>query len=615
MKSMQVYSTVTTRTGNHRQLATKHSRNKAANSAAACVVFSFVCYVAIGVFALFTSSVRLPSWIIEENGHCMRASRASDFPVVSLAIGSPPRTVKLLVRLGNVVEHASSAMVIFSEESMRSDTLRCSDDRTCTDIAIMTSDAGGAQTRAVVGFKYGNQWSTEFSTERAIGVEGSVSLVRGMEYDLNPTHFCFRDAPSTDGFDTDGFDVYALNVTGSDIYVNSDSSDRTLGSSAFECNQSVSLFPMAASNERSWLALSNDLLYEASTSRLEDRRNVVERGLECAEEGNEKEIYELDCHLDLQSNCQTKPSIPFRRVSQFEVRISLHSNASQMAVRQRIALSRLAGSNTIQDAVFFAMMRLIVLLIVAFVVFNRAERVSSSAFSILKSSIDITRGKEKHANHTLFGALSDAAIGALAIVSRALIIWHQASVLSDDGNNVVVVFEIIGVFVSIIHFFMRNLVLKTDLQKEAPLSKLGGSMSIVDACVAALFSVIQTPSLGASSRDFDAVSRLFCAVLIALFCIHRLFFSITACALLASTTASNNRFDRSYSITLWISCVLWFFQTCILSLSFSRLFIISQSYSLVRFTVGDFLTTEIAIFLGCLTLSIPYFNSVSARIV
>jgi len=162
---------------------------------------------------------------------------------------------------------------------------------------------------------------------------------------------------------------------------------------------------------------------------------------------------------------------------------------------------------------------------------------------------------------------------------------------------------------------MRNLILKTDLQKEAPLSKLGGSMSIVDACVAALFSVIQTPSLGASSRDFDAVSRLFCAVLIALFCIHRLFFSITSCALLASTTASNNRFDRSYSITLWISCVLWFLQTCILSLSFSRLFIISQSYSLVRFTVGDFLTTEIAIFLGCLTLSIPYFNSVSARIV
>lgn len=580
------------------------------------IVVAAILFVFVGWAALSEKSISIPHWVNTGKGHCMRISRESDFPVVSLSVGTPPRNVKLLLRLGSVVARASDSMSIFSEELLRSETLRCSDDRRCTDTAILTSDTHGSQAIGVISFTYGNSWSGEFAIEQSVGLEGSISLVRGMLYDLSPTHFCWRNASSGDIDTSDGFEQYNISVSGQSIYMESEEITRALPENSVSCNESVLMFPVDASHERSWLALSNDFLYESSTSKLGDRRDVVERGLGCADESNEKEIYELDCSLDLQATCRTEPSLPFRRLSQFELKFKLSSNSSSsfLALKRRNSLSRLAGSNSISDSVFFALMRLVVLLIVAFVVFNRAERVSASAFSTINSAIDVANGREKHGRHTWFNALSDAAVGALAIISRALILSHNAIVLADDGNIEVVVWECVGVSASIVHYCLRHLVLKTDLEKEAPLSKLGGSMSLADACVAALLSVLHTPMLGASARDFDAVSRLFCALLIALFCVHRLFFSVAACAVLASTTASDGRFERSYSVTLWISCGLWLVQACALSFSFSRLFVVPQAYSLVRFSMGGPRQTEVALFLGSMTLSIPYLNSVCTRI-
>jgi hypothetical protein len=259
-------------------------------------------------------------------------------------------------------------------------------------------------------------------------------------------------------------------------------------------------------------------------------------------------------------------------------------------------------------------MRLLVLLIVAFVVFNRAGRVSSSAFSTINSALQVANGAEKHSKHTLFHAISDAAVGALAIISRLLVLWHKSALLVDDGSTDVVIFESVGIAASTAHFALRNFVLEVNLNKEAPLSKLGGSTSLVDACVAALVSVATIPMLGASSRDFDAVSRLFSGVLIALFCFHRLFFSVASCALLAATTGSDKRFERSYNVVLWVSCLLWLLQTFAVAFSFSRLFIVPQAFSLVRFNSGGPRQTETALLLGALVLSVPYMNALNAKL-
>jgi hypothetical protein len=490
---------------------------------------------------------------------------------------------------------------------------------------LLTTSSDGTQSFAIVEFRYANSWSGAWTTERNVGVDGTIALVSGHDYDLTRTHFCWRKSDGTP-METDGFEKYdgisvlhnGVNQTDGTLVIDSVglAGGAALGAvPASSCNSTVSLFPRTAAYERTWLALSSQYLFEQATAKLDDRRDVVERGTECAPESSETEIYELDCYLDAYASCRRTPSIPFRRVSQYEVRLKIDAASTTLAVRKREALSRLVGSNSVSDAVFFASVRLVVLLIVAFVVFNRAERASASAFSTMRAALKIAAGEDKHTSHTLFDAVSDAAVGALAIVSRALVLWHQSKVLVDDGSTDAVVWESIGVAVSTLHFLLRNVVLKTDLTREAPLSKLGGSMSLADASVAALVSVVQTPMLGASARDFDAVARLFCGVLISLFVFHRLLIAVVACAVLATTTASNGKFDRGYPAVLWSSCAMWILQTAAVAFAFSRLFVVPQSYSLVRVSLGNSGAVESAVFFAALSLSVPYLNSVAVRVV
>ena len=615
-----MYQQVTFPTATHRQLQTANARNRSGLAAAALFVLAAIVLVFVGLLSLSERGVAVPSWVNDGGGHCVRVSRASDYALAAVPLGSPPRVVKLLVRMDKVVPLAEidSATTIFAEELLSSETLHCSKSRNCTDVALLTTDTRGGQKLAAINFLYANSWSGGWTTEQNIGAEGTIALVETYEYALTKTHFCWR--PTADEpMDTNDFEVYTVNASGGELKTSS--AELAAGAAlaaapATGCNASVRLFPPTAAYERSWLSLSSSYLFEQATSKLEDRRAVVEQGIDCAPESSEKEIYELDCDLDLYASCEHSSSLPFRRLSQYDIKLSLATpEAAVLAVQKREALSRLVGSNTVSDAVFFASIRLTVLLIVAFVVFNRAERVSASAFSQIRSALEVAAGKEKRSSHTLFHAVSDGAVGALAIVSRALVLWHQSSVLTDDGSTDVVVWESIGVGVSGVHFLLRHFLLKTDLNREAPLSKLGGSMSLADASVAALLSVVQTPMLAASARDFDSVARLFCGVLIALFVFHRLLVSVAACAILATTTATDGRFDKAYPTVLWISTALWLAQLAAVSFSFGRLFVVPQAFSLVRFSEGSARSTEAAVFFAALSLSIPYLNSVSGRIV
>ena len=608
--------------GSHRRMNDAAQRRRSGCVAAVAFIGGAVVSLFFGLLALNERGLAVPTWVADGTGYCVRVSRSSDYPIAAIPIGTPPRIFKLLVRLDRVVPRASvnSALLVFAEELLRSETLRCSETRNCTDVALLTTDTKGSQTRALIGFTYGSVWSGEWSIETSINAEGTISLVDGYSYELTRTHFCWRDDATAIQSVAPKRSEYPLSIADDGVLyleagVLRDGPVHALSQMATNsCNTSIVLFPRSAVDERHWLALSSDFLFEASTSKLDDRRAIVEQGLNCAPKSNQRDIYRLDCGMDVFSACRLDPSLPFRRVSQYELSLIFNGNASRLSLERREALSRLVGASTIHDAVFSATIRLVVLLIVAFVVFNRAERVSASAFSIIKSALDVAAGREKRGIHTWFNALTDAAVGSLAILSRMLVLWHQSAVLIDDGSRDLVVWECVAVVVSTAHFLLRNMVLKIDLEREAPLSKLGGSMSLVDASVAALMSVVNTPMLGASARDFDAVSRLFCGVLISLFVFHRLFFSVSACAMLATTTASNGRFDRSYSVVLWISCALWSLQAAAVSFAFGRLFVVPQAFSLVRVVEGGPRATESAVLLGAFALSVPYFNSVAHRL-
>lgn len=611
---MQRYRTVKALpTADHRILQTKIDRSWAAALTSAFFVLAVVVVVIVGSLSLNEGGVGVPEWVEQDDAHCLRAARYANYVLASLPIGSPPRILSLLVRFDRVVD--GYAATIFSDELLRSSTLHCDESRNCSETALLTEDAHGSQQKAVVLFNYGNPWSGEWTLEQALGADGVFSLRDGYEYELSRTHLCWRPDANTTAEMT-AFDVYDVQMEGDHLVLNpSDAQSGALTEApAASCNSSMRLFPRDATQERTWLSLSSDFLFEASTSTLDVRRELVEQGLDCAEQSSELDIYKLDCDLDVYSECRDEPSLPFRRVSQFETRLILRGNHCLLGLKHRAALSRLSGTNSINDGVLFATIRLVVLLIVAFVVFNRAERVSSSAFSTIRSALEVAQGTEKRSYATMFDMVSDAAIGVLAIVSRSLVLWHQAAVFADDNHIDAVIFEIVGITVSFIHFCLRNLVLKVDLDKEPPLSKLGGSMSLSDASVAALLSVVSTPTLSAAVANYDAIARLFCGMLLALFVFHRVFFAVSACALMASTTSSSPRFENGYSVVLWISTGLWLVQAASVAFAFARFFVVAQAFSLARLDIGPTREVESAVLLGSLALSIPYVNGVSVRL-
>lgn len=617
-------------TQSHRHFETDAHRNDGSLATAIAFVSTVAISIFVGLLSLTEQSIAIPSWVNEPHAQCARVQRLGDAALAYVAIGTPPHLVKLLVRLDAVVEAdtASTSTVIFADELLRSETLRCDGTRHCTDVALLTDSTTGKQERSYVEFEYGNAASAQWWVEYFLKADGAMRLVRGWTYALTRTHFCWASNSEVVYEALGTTPIHALEArmdnvssklitTRADVEAADDDDDSPFFQApAAVCNETIELFPAAASAEQNWLALSSGSLYESVTSKLDARRDLVERGLSCADPSGQVEIYSMDCALDPYADCRSEPSIPFRRLSRYALDIRPRAYNDTISIRANfdVALSRISGSMTLSQTIFFAAVRLCVLLIVAFVVYSRAERQTASAFHTIDSALDVAVGKEKKGFHTRLSTITDAAVGVMAVISRLAVLVFQSTVLIADGHSDAVVIESIGVFVSVLHFGLRNLVLETDLRKESPIQKLGGSMALADAANAALFSVISTPTLQVSTRDFDAVARLFVGVLIAVFVLHRCYFSVASCTLLASTTATDKRFDPAYSIVLWTAALLWSIQVVCVIFSFGRFFVVSQAYSIHRNFVGEVFLTESCVFFSFLAVGSPLINAVLVKL-
>ena len=630
-------------TASHRHIDPPERRHDASLTTASAFVGVVLLTVIVGLLSLSERSLSIPAWANSPHATCARVQRHGDSAVASVPIGTPPRVMRLLVRLDTVLEadQASAATTVFADELLRSETLRC-DSLRCNDVAVLATSTTAKQERVFVEFSYGSAFVTQSATERMLGVDGSIRLVRGWVYALTRTHLCWMNSGSARSanasfpppFDPDGERfVHALEAT---ILVNESNAIATTAAAvarwhmegdnpfidapASACNGSgarIDLFPAAAAEEQSWLALSSSFLFEASASKLDARREVVEKGLDCAPPSSEREVYQLDCGFDPYATCRSVPSIPFRRLSRYHLDVRPSSENATVLIRANfdVALSRISGALTVSQAVFFAAVRLCVLLIVAFVVYTRAERRTTSAFHMLTSALDVALGVEKRSYQSRLSMLTDGGVGLLAVASRLAVLVFQSQLLIADGHLDGVGFESVGVFASVLHFLLRNFVLEVDLSKESPVQKLGGSMALADAASAALFSVVSTPTLQASTRDFDAVARLFCGVLIAIFVLHRCWISVTACTLLANTTATDRRFDRAYPLVLWLAALLWSVQTMAVVFGFGRFFAVPQAYSIHRNWAGEVFLTESIVFFCFLSLGMPVLNAVFVKLV
>ena len=211
----------------------------------------------------------------------------------------------------------------------------------------------------------------------------------------------------------------------------------------------------------------------------------------------------------------------------------------------------------------------------------------------------------------------DASITAVALLSRVLVYGYSVRPLIADQLTHVVVFESIGISASALHFFLRYVILAWDLTHEAPLTKLGGPMSICDVSAAVLLAFAETPLLSNDEGRFPAVGRLLIGILVSISVLTRCLFAVPMCAVLANTVTNDREVykqTRGYKTVLVIGAVLWGLQGVTTCATLSAVFVGPAAYSLVRATEGDApLVIPYCLLFGLLCAGLPTITKVALR--
>ena len=596
------------------------------------------------------------------NVTCLRAARRADYAVVFVGLGSPSQYLKLLLRLDQTRASASTepVMTVFSERMHKSTTMNCTPfdpprnyEAQCEDVAMVFK--GSRSQRFVrTRFTFANDHVEYSYHNRAalLNLDGSLYLRHGTTYWLTTTHLCFAPIADADNVETvvasDGVLPVHIDTDGTlrseieklvdfkpdlpvvEAYQGSECS----GPGFFD--EGVRLFPADAASERiTWLSLSDTFLYEYGNPVLKKRRDVVEIGKMCAnvrpDLAHVNNLYRLDCAIIDPTWCQENPSMPFRRIATSRMRIDLRRDESGGVLRasKSGALTLIPFLASYNEGLWLAIGRLVIMLLTAAVVFVRGSQNASSSrymFSHVLDTIlcrDLKPEVQSPVNlrwamqHNLSEIVVDASITAVALLSRILVYAYSVQPLISDQLSHVVVFEATGIAASALHFTLRYAVLKWDLAHEAPLTKLGGPMSICDVSSAVLLAFAETPLLTNDEGRFPAVGRLLIGILTSISVLTRCFFAAPMCAVLANTV-TNDKIAyadlKGYQSVLVAGAVLWVVQGAVACANLCAVFIGPATYALVRTTVGDApLVVPYCLFFGLLCAGLPTVTKVALR--
>lgn len=613
------------------------------------------------------------------NVTCLRIARRADYAVLFVGLGSPSQYLKLLLRLDQTRGgHASTEplMSVFSERMHKSTTMRCDPfdpprtyEARCEDVA-MVFQGTRSQRFIKTRFTYANDHVEYSHNNRAalLNLDGNFFLRHGISYWLTTTHLCFAPITDADNVATvvasEGVlpvHVHADGTLRSDVdqlvqfkpdlpvakaYQGSDcsgsgssdegsesgSSDEGSGPGFFD--EGVRLFPADAASERvTWLSLSDTFLYEYGNPVLRKRREVVEMGKKCADVradvAHVNDLYRLDCAIIDPTWCQEDPSMPFRRLATSRMRLDLRRNESGGVLRasESGALALIPFLASYSEGLWLAVGRLVIMLLTAAVVFVRGSQNASSSRYMFSHVLDTILCRDLRSKspinmrwamqHNMSEIVVDASITAVALLSRILVFAYSVQPLISDQLTHVAVFEAIGIVVSSVHFALRYVVLKWDLAHEAPLTKLGGPMSICDVASAVLLAFSETPLLSNDEGRFPAVGRLLIGILTSISVLTRCFFAAPMCAVLANTVTNDKVAYadlKGYQTVLVTAAVLWAVQGAVACANLCAVFIGPATYALVRSTVGDApLILPYCLFFGLLCAGLPTLTKVALR--
>ena len=629
-------------------IATATEQQRASRTIVATFLACFLGVLVAGVLALAGASTADLDYEGLDGGaraSCLRASRRADYTVVYLNLGSPVQRLQLLLDLGSPVQPGEASLRIFSERMHKSLTMECAPldpplayTQACKDVAMLQVNSSERQSLTHTSFLYQND-KVELSkgnSAATLGLDGVLAPVAGHTYWLTTSHLCF--APSVAWGDASDdvllFDEH-MHTAASSVRAFEPLSDSPIArASEGACSASlhddapIRVFPPAAANEADiWLSLSERFLYEYGSGVLEKRRQVVELGAVCAASSPDlahvARMYGADCGLALRP-CQTEPAVPYRRLATSRLRVDYApEGGGALRAEPTLALGRIAGLADYTEALTSAIARLFVLLLTAAVVFVRGSQNAASSRYMLQHTIDVMRCRKQFAKpstplhalgaHTKTEVAVDAAISVGALVARVLVLGFSWDALTADGNQLALIAELAGTALSVVHLLLRY-VLDWNLNVEAPLTKLGGPMSVVDATTAVLILFSDAPLLTSDDRKFAAIGRLLISVLISIAVLSRCCFAAAMVATMAAAARNGKRRElHAHQLVLASAALIWGLQAVLVAACTALLFVRPVAVSMTRSQPGNIDVWKYAVWLGLLAASLPTYTKVSLR--
>ena len=604
-------------------------------------VTAFSVYILTGIVCVLTpptTKTSVAGYDIPTAASCMRAARHADYVSVELNVGSPGRRLYLLVRWDKVVEAPESPLRLFEARVMESRSMQCDGiNTTCTDTVLLNSESpNGNFKRKVVNFDYTTE-AVEKATYGVAGymlsLDGEIYMMRGYKYWMTATHVCY--APSTDLVPTTTSGVLRASISNGHVYAPASSlahvSANLLGSSYareatvnFLCDNStltgigsVAILPSIAAVEAVYLALSDAHLYESEPSTVSSRRKVVELGSACASTlpsfERDYNLYLLDCN-NAQAICATSASLPFRRIARLDMAAHYDSAGTvAYSFESSPTLNTLPNLSVTSDAVALAVVKLVLVLMAAALVWVRADRVTSKPHWLYRHCIQVAHCVTIP-DVGASSVLEDATLGLLAIVSRFAVAFWRLQTLQYDSQSRVCVVEILAAALSFVHWLARYWMIDPWLPDlvngkpdgRGPLTRLGGSSAIVDTSCSVLLAFSEAPLLVTALPRFEPTARLLIGMLISMVALPRCLFSAACCSLLYEAgQVGKSQQVPAFTLMLMLSVAFWVLQLFTLSITINDLVVTPLSYSIGRGLVGGTGWVSIAISMGFVTSGTP----------
>lgn len=581
---------------------------------------------------------------ISADATCYRIVRKANYVAVELAFGSPTRRLQVLLRLDKVVGPLKKSIKIFSERVVESKTFSCdADNATCYDVLLLTKgDPNTDLAYHVVEFDYVNAlvaYNTIEVARYSLNLAGEMYAAQGYRYWMTGTHLCVsRDAAAPLG-DVTG----ALAVSVADAPLDSPSAGSLttnvsniasvdpafLGGSALhaahhagECSNelgTVEVLPRQAAVENTYLSIGDGKLYENEPQAVSMRRRIVELGALCASTLPVYEraynLYDIDCS-NAYAVCRTQPSLPFRRIASLGVHAHYTTDGQAFFWFQvDKTLQSLPGLANNWTAVGIAVIKLLLLVLTAMVMWVRSDRVTSSSYWLYRHCIQIANCLKLSSPATVAtSVVEDAALGLVAVGARFAVSLWRLDTLYDDDQVRVCVFEIVASVFSLANWIVRYWIIDPNLPAliggksdgKGPLTRLGGSMAIADTSSAVLMAFSEPPMLLSAVSRFDNTARLLTGLVVSLVTLQRCIYACCCNAVIIEAhDAGRLQSSTAYRFLLTTALLMWLYQVSTLAVSLADLVVTPMAYAMGRGIVGNNDAVSVALFMAFTCASLP----------